>query len=181
MRVEYQKRGGLHVQMVLWVTKDENGNPILPKDVIFAEMPRLKLEDRTDHPCNEIHRSIVQAYQIQKCSERCHSKWVKNPRCRYGFSDFEIKEKVTLSEDKVRYLHVCWEKEDLTISPHNLALLMFWMAHVNVQLLTTDGWILYLCKYITKGMAPDPVGPKDMRDSHQPKPSEDVPLIPAGK
>lgn len=111
-------------------------------------MPRIKLEDGTDHPCNETFRSIVGAYQIHKCSKRCHSKRVKNPECKYGFSDFKINRKVTLTEDKVRYLYVQREEEDLMVSLHNLALVMVWMADVNVQLVTSKGCILHLLKYI---------------------------------
>lgn len=66
------------------------------------------------------------------------------------------------SEDKMRYLYVHREEEDLKVSPHNLALFIFWMSHVNVELVTASGWILYLCKYITKGMALDSVGLKGM-------------------
>lgn len=129
--VESQKRVGLHVHMVLWVTREENEDSILIKDYITAEMPRIELEDGTDHLCNEIFRSINEAYQNHKCSDRCHSKRVRIQKCKYGFSDFRINKEVTLTEKEVRYLYVRREDEDRMVST-NLASLMFWMAHVNV-------------------------------------------------
>lgn len=59
LRVVHQTRCGLHVSMILWVTKDEHGNTMLSKDDIPAEMLRIKLEDGTEDPCNETFSLIV--------------------------------------------------------------------------------------------------------------------------
>lgn len=119
LRVEYQKRGGLHVHMVLWV---EEGS--LPENAIESEMPRF------EHPHNEKWREYVNAFQIHSCRpKRCHKGFQgkMTKRCKYGFP-FKICDEERIDETGIRYLYRRREKEDCNVAFYYLRGLLLWVA-----------------------------------------------------
>lgn len=57
-RVEYQKRGAIHIHMALWCSN-------MPPDVVTAEMPR---HEDADDQFTKVARSYVTQYQLHKNS-----------------------------------------------------------------------------------------------------------------
>ncbi|OWA55537.1 hypothetical protein BV898_19921, partial [Hypsibius exemplaris] len=149
-RMEYQKRGGIHIHMVIWW--DEERSPKEQK--ISAEMPRFK--DPNDptkpHPMNDLWREAVLQTQIHHCFD---SRCLRGPgrtrlkNCKYGFP-FDLCLEERLDKTGIRYEYPRSDIEDVSVSPYVLELLLYWQGHVNVQRVTKHGWEMYLAKYIAK-------------------------------
>jgi hypothetical protein len=154
-RMEYQKRGGIHIHMVIWCDPVEK-----PKEnKISAEMPRFKSPDNGSlpHPCNEQWRNAVKSTQIHRCRDnRCFKgpRGRKLTKCKYGFP-FQLNDEEKLDQSGVRYNYIRRDHEDRDVSPYILELLLFWGGHVNVQRVTQHGWQMYLAKYIAKSETPE--------------------------
>ena len=144
-RIEYQRRGALHVHMVVWCEPDT-----IPEDAVIAEFPRSEdIDDQFTQAC----RSYVEKFQIHSTCvpERCF----KGPgekfldHCKYGFP-FGIKKADRPDESGMRMLYRRRYKEDSRVVPYNLPILLLMGAHVNIQRVTSGGWELYLAKYVAK-------------------------------
>ena len=155
-RVEYQKRGGLHIHMVVWCKPGT-----VPANVISAEMPRFK------HDQNEHFRDRVQRYMIHNCREfycRTGAGGRLLPKCRHGFDDFVLLDADKLDNSSIRWQYRRTAEEDLKVASYNLESLMCWDGHVNVQRVTPKGWPLYLAKYVAKSSVPSSISILDRRN-----------------
>ena len=141
-RAEYQKRGAVHIHLVVWCEKGT-----VPASVVSAEKPR------GDHSLIPISRQLVEKYQMHgECNvNRCF----KGPggtfltKCKYGFP-FKIEATEGLDATGIRMKYVRRNAEDSMVVPYNLPLLFLWGGHINVQRVSSGGWKLYLGKYISK-------------------------------
>ena len=144
--VLFFRRGAIHVHMLIWVQENS-----LPKDTVVAEFPRCSSDDPYYNDVQHL-RTLVQALQIHKCyPERCHrickGKYIK--RCKYGFP-FHLQDRVDQDKNNLRYQYVRRCAEDQLVVPHNRQLLLLWLGHVNVQLVTDVHMERYLAKYVAK-------------------------------
>lgn len=126
-RFEYQHREALHIHMVVWC---EEGS--IPDNAASAEMPRsCEPNDNFTTAC----RSFVQSFQIHGCRpDRCFkggNNKVLN-FCKYGFP-FKLQENEETDESGTRLLYIRRSEEDLNVVPYNLAILLLWQGHINVQ------------------------------------------------
>jgi len=153
-RIEYQKRGGIHVHMVVWCDPDK-----MPKDTqVCAEMPRFSdpRDPSKPHPDNQKWRDIISRYHKHGCRPvRCHQGPLgkKLRICKYGFP-FAMNATERLDDQGTRTLYIRREPEDADVSSHILEIVMLWDGHANVQRVTNMGWEMYLAKYIAKSEAP---------------------------
>ena len=144
-RIEYQRRGALHIHMVVWC---EPGT--IPEDAVIAEFPRSEdVDDQFTYAC----RSYVQKFQIHgtcvpgRCFKGPGGKVLDH--CKYGFP-FDIEEDDRPDESGMRMLYRRRCKEESRVVPYNLPILLLMGAHVNIQRVTSGGWELYLAKYVAK-------------------------------
>ena len=145
-RVEYQGRGAIHVHMVVWCEPDT-----IPENVVTAEFPRSEGPESHSDWVKEM-RTVVGQYQIHECRPlRCFPRvgGKVSRKCRYGFP-YERTDKEGPSEDGVRYNYRRRKEEDIKVVSYNLAILLSWQAHMNIQRVSHSGWELYLAKYISK-------------------------------
>ncbi|OWA55112.1 hypothetical protein BV898_19496 [Hypsibius exemplaris] len=149
-RMEYQKRGGIHIHMVIWWDEETAPN----EQKISAEMPRFKdpNDSTKPHPMNDLWREAVLKSQIHHCFD---SRCLRGPggtrlkNCKYGFP-FAMCSEERLDKTGIRYEYLRSDIEDVSVSPYVLELLLYWQGHVNVQRVTKHGWEMYLAKYIAK-------------------------------
>lgn len=146
-RREYQKRGSVHVHMVVWV-EDTNS---IPNNVIVAEMPRY--ENCNINSIKELEqlRKAVNPYMIHKCNQRCLNS---HGKCNYGYP-FKSDRQQQQQQQRQQTRPNCYrlrrsEDEDACVVPFNLDLLLLWHGHVNVLPVTNTSWVAYLSKYISK-------------------------------
>lgn len=133
-RVEYQRRGAVHVHMVVWCEPHT-----IPDDAIMAQLPR---SDHSNDLFTQGCRSYVERFQLHgACNpERCF----KGPgervldHCKYGFP-FKSEE-YDRPDESMRMLYRKRCKEDSRVVPYNLVLLLLMGAHVNIQRVTSGGW-----------------------------------------
>lgn len=142
-RIEFQKRGGLHVHMVVWCKSDT-----VPNTAVCAEMPRGNSFANV-----EVLHKYVKKFQLHlKCyPDRC----LKGPngkvltKCKYGFPA-PLNECEKLDESGVRYLYVRRNPVDKIVVPYNMCILLMWQGHMNIQKISHGGWQMYLAKYLAK-------------------------------
>jgi hypothetical protein len=155
-RMEYQKRGGIHIHMVIWCDKEKLAQL---GTKISAEMPRFDPSDpvlkNLTPKALALWRDKVWRNHRHTCREvRCfrgpQGKRLK--QCKQGFP-FQLNDEEKLDKSGVRYLYVRRQAEDAEISSYILELVMMWDGHVNVQRVTDCGWEMYLAKYIAKSEA----------------------------
>lgn len=144
-RVEYQRRGALHVHMVVWSEPHT-----IPDDVIMAELPH---SDHSNDLFTQACRSYVERFQVhgacnpKRCSKGPGGRVLDH--CKYGFP-FKTEEYDRPDESGMRMLYRRRWKEDSRVVPYNLPILLLMGAHVNIQQVTSGGWELYLAKYVSK-------------------------------
>ena len=141
-RTEFQKRGSLHIHIVIWVKPGTK-----KKDVVRAEVPR----GGPDKKLLEELRRLVTKYQIHECREdRCH--FSGNERledCKYGFPAPLVGE-TRPDPNGIRMLYKRTKEEDRRVVPYSFGTLLIFRAHVNVQEVREGSWQMYLTKYVTK-------------------------------
>lgn len=120
-RVEYQRRGALHVH-----SNDR-----------FTQACRSYVERFQLHgACNP-----------ERCFKGPGGRVLDH--CKYGFP-FKTEEYDRPDESGMRMLYRRRCKEDSRVVPYNLPILLMMGAHVNIQRVTSGGWELYLAKYVAK-------------------------------
>ena len=176
-RVEYQKRGGLHIHMVVWCQPGT-----VSPNVISAEMPRFNHE-QNNHFRDRVHRYMIHNCRDFYCKTGAGGRLL--PKCRHGFDDFILTNEDRLDNSTIRWLYRRMEEEDLKVASYNLESLMCWDGHVNVQRVTPKGWPLYLAKYVAKSSVPSSISILDRRNqvvtpstSNVPRPEEVRNLVP---
>ena len=146
IRREYQKRGAVHMHMAIWCKEGT-----VPEDTVRAEMPR----GGSDKTLEQTLRELVNKFQYHNCID-AHCLWSgqrRVPKCKYGFPAPLVNEPRP-DDSKLRYLYKRRTEEDVRIVPYAMQTLLIMRAHVNVQKVSDEGFLLYLAKYMTK---PEPV------------------------
>ncbi|RWS02695.1 Pif1p-like protein, partial [Dinothrombium tinctorium] len=141
-KFEYQKRGPVHVHMIIWC-KDSK----YPDDVAIAEVP----PEDSDAIRRKL-RQLVLAFQVHECkTERCKtfSKGKKRKKCKYGYP-FALNDRVQLDKRGLTYLHIRKKEEDRNIVSYNPRIMLRYQCHHNVTFCSENGYEAYLTKYVTK-------------------------------
>lgn len=155
--IEWQKRGGTHMHMLLWLEKKIRANEI--DMVISAEIPP------TDSPLYPI---VISKMIHGPCGDyNLDSPCMVNGKCSKNFPKSFISE--TDSEGNGYPLYrrrspqdgggsyqIRLKQKDVTVHngyvvPYCPALLRAFDAHVNVEICNSITAIKYICKYVNKG------------------------------
>ena len=143
---EYQRRGGIHWHILVWVKPGT-----APENVVMAELPRAS--DPNDKRAQHIRRMVQKFQMHRECHpERCFKGYGGKvlSKCKYGFP-FKVPQLVEeLDEEGIRYLYKRRCKEDCLVVPYNLEILLFWGASMNIQRVSKHGFEMYLAKYVSK-------------------------------
>ncbi|XP_045453030.1 uncharacterized protein LOC123662192 [Melitaea cinxia] len=153
--VEWQKRGLLHIHLLLWLT-----NKIRPDQidtVITAELPDQD-EDPTLYDIvvrNMIHGPCGALNPNSPCMHegKCSKKFPKPYRSQTSTGDDGYPKYRRLSpEEGGRKAAIRnYEIDNRWVVPYNKLLLKIFEAHVNVELCSSVKSIKYVTKYINKG------------------------------
>ncbi|OWA54733.1 hypothetical protein BV898_19133 [Hypsibius exemplaris] len=149
-RMEYQKRGGIHIHMVIWWDEETAPN----EQKISAEMPRFKdpNDSTKPHPMNDLWREAVLQTQIHHCFD---SRCLRGPggtrlqNCKYGFP-FALCSEERLDKMGIRYEYLRSDIEDVSVSPYVLEP-SFVLARSRQRSARHQTRLeMYLAKYIAK-------------------------------
>ena len=154
--VEFQKRGKPHAHITLRFEGEEEEMPKTPKAIdalVSGKLPPTcncaLCSDAIAPPCPVgRRRNAVLKHMMHKCiSGVCLPKEGPSVCCR-GYPKAPCAE---TTQDDGGYPIYSWGAGDENVVPHNVALLLRYDSHINVELCTTVWVSKYMHKYMHKG------------------------------
>jgi ATP-dependent DNA helicase PIF1 len=139
-RREYQKRGSVHIHMVVWI-EDKSS---IPANAVIAEVPRRENYPNVSNEELAMYRKAVLKIMEHRCSkDKCI---MGNNKCKYGYPF-----NANSNENHGRYgIYKRSHPEDSNVVPYCLSLLLDWDGHLNVLFVNDENWSIYISKYISK-------------------------------
>ena len=159
VRYEVQSRHSLHAHIVLWI--DEADVEKVSSEII-AYVPAIwdKIHRQWIMPDDPIQAEIVKLVlrkQLHKCRPTgCQSQG----KCQYGFPYPPQPAREPKYNNKTKKYDYCrFGFLDRNVVPYHPLVLLYWGAHMNLQLITNEAWSFYLLKYSMKA---EPIGKIDL-------------------
>jgi hypothetical protein len=154
---EYQWRGLPHFHMVVKLENvpdfsDKEAVKEFIDEFIFAEMPRKENFPNLTPVKLETYRETISAHMVHKCAAAINGcKKHIDDLCKHGYSRTEI-EPETWNDSRGYWHYRRRSKQDLRVVPHNDIMCLDWCGHLNVEYSGTVERVLYLYKYLYKGV-----------------------------
>lgn len=150
MRVyEYQYRGFPHAHIVVRLSNSPNNKSDKEEVVnwidefICAELPKQETE-------NTLYNIVVDN-MVHSCSKDVNGCLDENGNC-YRNYDKKVISEVTCIDSNGYPQYRRRHKNDLKIVPYNKKMLLDWNGHLNVEFCASNFAVLYLYKYLFKGV-----------------------------
>eukprot|EP00834_Sanchytrium_tribonematis_P004397 NODE_214_length_12495_cov_0.543078.p1 type:complete len:872 gc:universal NODE_214_length_12495_cov_0.543078:3806-1191(-) len=146
-RFEFQKRGTVHMHMLLWLDNVEGPDDIL--NGIQGDIPSFK-----EQP--ELHL-LVRYHQYHSCSNYCLGT---SRKCRFNFPK-EIIRKTFFDPSVARY-SIKRQTKDVNINDYHADWLLKWQGNMDIKLVCNEFICNYITKYCTK---PEPQGLLEVKEN----------------
>jgi len=149
--IEYQHRGLPHAHIVLRL-----GN--MPNNESDAE--NIKWIDTHIQACypqevetddDEDYEDKINQHMKHKCAEAKNGCLDKNGYCKRGYTSMIVRE--TTFDERGYPVYGKKTKDDFRVVPHNREVLVDWDGHINVEFCGRTFVVLYLYKYLFKGVS----------------------------
>ena len=134
-RIEFQKRGSPHLHLLLWMS--------IKKQEELLSLITCKLPSLTEN--SNLHR-LVTKYQVHKCSKSYYKKL--SEKCRLNFPKPVYSENLFINDGNNNVLRR--RPHRTMINAYNKKLLLFWCGNMDIQPISSDSYVSYLTKYVTK-------------------------------
>lgn len=165
-RFEFQDRGSPHVHAVFWCVDKQKAAAAATCRMPADDAMPLGLRTQKEKLLELFHRNRQQ----HKCTDRCKRE---DGSCKWGYPQPSNSLNVaTIAEDDDGMECAYYPRrsgDGWVTSAYNMLILDIWKSSVNLQLLTTVHWMVYLTKYISKI---EPTGRLKFTQNIRPTPAE---------
>ncbi|RHZ48674.1 hypothetical protein Glove_543g106 [Diversispora epigaea] len=96
----------------------------------------------------DLHHLVI-TFQKYHCNHRCRTYDSTDKQYSKGFPQ-PLSERTYCSSNNLRYVYCRTKQEDQIIIPYHPETLLIWRGHINFQYITTNGFVKYITKYVTK-------------------------------
>jgi hypothetical protein len=155
--IEYQWRGLPHFHMAVRLKdaplhSDTAAVRAFIDKHIFAEVPRRENFPHFSDAQFETYRETVCGHMLHRCAAAVNGcKKVATDNCKHGYSRTEP-EPDTFMDGRGYWHYRRRTERDLCVVPHNDLTTIDWDGHLNVEYSGTVQRVLYLFKYLFKGV-----------------------------
>jgi hypothetical protein len=155
--IEYQWRGLPHFHMAVRLTEaalysDTAAVQTFIDKHVFAEIPRQENFPQLTQEQFEQYRETVAGHMLHRCAVAINGcKKAHTDLCKHGYSRTEP-EPETLVDARGYWHYRRRTQQDLNVVPHNDITTIDWGGHLNVEYSGTVQRVLYLFKYLYKGV-----------------------------
>lgn len=156
--IEYQFRGLPHFHMVLKlkdidldITNVESTSAFI-NEYVKAELPKREDFKHLSERTFKKYYQLVSCHMVHNCAVAINGcKKNKEDSCKRKYDRVDYVP-ITTIDDKGYVQYRRRTPADLRIVPHHVEMLLDWDGHLNVEFSATVVYILYMFKYLYKGV-----------------------------